>query len=407
MIKIKSFIKANGPNLTGLYLLHASNALLPILIFPRLLYVLGSEIYSEIAVSEAMMFVIQNIILFGFEISGVGLVMNNPQNIRYIFQSRLIITCAILVLSILVASQMGQNVFLLWFLYVLGIVFQNNVYFLATERNDLLAKHVLPSRLIALILIYLWVGEDTSIHEVLLMLGLPVFLSSIGIMFHLRKYRLLHFNINSIEKSLSLIWSNAQIFLSSFSVLLFKDFNLIVVRLLGVSTADISAYSMAEKTVKVLQATIRPVNQLYFKKGVSLLSGYKKPNRRSLIAILRLMRLQLVFLFVAIVSIMCLIIFVKLSLLPESINHDYVLFTLVMLPTLIFGLFNYFTGSLGLNYLGSQTLLLKIFGFNGLISLFVVFLMAYFFGVIGIVLGFLISEVSLSLLVVFNYFTND
>lgn len=404
---LKTFIKNNGSNVVGLYLLHFSTALQPILVFPRLLYALGSDVYSGIAVSEAAMFVIQNIVLFGFEISGVGLVLENVKNIRYIFQSRFIIFIVTLLLGLMIFSQSKYHVFLLWFIYIFGIICQNNVYFLGVEKNDLLAKCVLPGRLISLCLVYTIVDRDTSVATVLLILGGPVLLSSVSVLYVLRKLKLFVFTSYSLRRSIALIKSNIQIFISSFSVLLFKDFNVIVVGALGVHPGSIATYSMAEKAVKVFQSAIRPMNQFYYKRGVMILEDYNTPNGRAFYAIMRLVRFQMVFLIIGITLFIIMMNILNSTGLNKDLNDDFLLFVSIMLPAVIFGLLNYFLGSLGLNYLGSKSLLLRVFGLNGVLSLLAVFVLTNVFGVHGVALSFLFSEILLVFLLTYSYFRGE
>ena len=94
---------SNSKNLISLGVIQFSNAVLPLIIFPYVLIVVGPELYSKIALSEALMFVIFTFVLYSFEVDGVSEIVHlgnqsGGKKLSMIFSK--ILTIRLLILTI-------------------------------------------------------------------------------------------------------------------------------------------------------------------------------------------------------------------------------------------------------------------------------------------------------------------
>ena len=108
-----------------------------------------------------------------------------------------------------------------------------------------------------------------------------------------------------------LLIDGKEIFLGNISVLLFKDLNILIIKLITNSDIAISSYSISEKIIKSIQATTRPLNQFFFPKSLRLIKNIKRPNIKSFMILGKPTIIQLVFL--SIISIFIVIILLNFA----------------------------------------------------------------------------------------------
>ena len=69
-------------NLISLIIIQASNAVVPLILFPFVLKVMGSDAYAKVVTTEALMFIIYAFSLYSFEINGVSSVVNSRHEVN-------------------------------------------------------------------------------------------------------------------------------------------------------------------------------------------------------------------------------------------------------------------------------------------------------------------------------------
>jgi PST family polysaccharide transporter len=180
--------------------------------------------------------------------------------------------------------------------------------------------------------------------------------------------------------------------------------------ILGFVSGDgkaIAAYSIAEKLIKSIQATMRPLNQLFFPKVVRLTKEFKEPSKLIFKKILRLTLPQVTVLLVlgALFIAGFNIIENRIRFLREFPNkEEVVLLISIMCPAVLFGIANFMLGTAGLNHLNKRRYYFKSLLAVGILSVIGCLLMVYLFGAIGASGSFLFSEVFLLVLIVRIYY---
>jgi len=303
----------NKLNLLSLIIIQASNAIVPLILFPYVLKIMGSDSYAQIVTTEAVMFIIYAFVLYSFEINGVSSVVKSRDSVKPNALSKIFINIFFIRLSILLFTAIPiyllylyyhNTIFellLLWLLYPLSFIFQSAYFYQGLERNTLLALFVFTSRMLTLIFIFIFVSDNSDIYLVPAIIGgTYMFAGILSFLYIWVKYNI-RLNLINFSYVKDLIMEGKEIFFGNVSVILFRGSNVL---LLGMFTHDslaISAYSIAEKFIKSLQAVMRPLNQYYFPKAIVMLENNKHPNKTALKGLFRLSIIQLVSLLFLIV----------------------------------------------------------------------------------------------------------
>lgn len=392
-------------NLLGLYLAHGLNAVSPIIIFPMVLSIMGPDKYSTVIVGEAIMLVTHAISLYGFEINGIQKLLRDEEKyFNLIMSTRLILLSLIFLVLLLVQKIIAVDIVVLsfWLLYSLAYILQNNYLFLKKDDYFNLFLRVFPGRILALLMVFLIVKKESPAYYVPMIIGTSYFLSSLWVLRYILKKYNLKFSGISINEFKSCLRFNKNIFIGSFSVLLLKDLNVLIIDHFS-SNSAVSIYSVAEKITRFFQASVRPLNQLYFKKGVIILDKFKKPG----IKVFKKMRIlvypQIIFLSFLILIFATLM---KSSLLSPYINIDLtriIGLLKFMIPTTVLGILNYMFGNLGLNHLSHEKYYSKIIILTGLISIVLTSFLTSWKQETGTALGFFLSELILLFLILPAY----
>lgn len=405
-------------NLISLTSIQASNAILPLIVFPYALKILGTENYSQIIMSEAVMFIIYVFVIYSFEIKGVSQIIGlgnkiDTSNLSLIFYkitiSRLFILslfCMIILFYFIIKNDYFMLLLLLWMLFPLSYIFQSSYFFQALEDNFYPAIFILLSRILCIILIFEFVDHEDKGYFIPLIIGICYLIGGIlSFIFLIYKYNLT-FVIPSKKEMVNAFYDGKNIFLGNLSVLLFKDSNVLIMGLLSDNNTLISIYSMAEKFVKSLQAGIRPLNQFFFPKTIKALEKQSIPEKNSFLIISKYTVIQL-FVFLLVILIILFLRFNEniILLLSDYPNIDEIFFVfIIMIPSIFFGISNFMYGTVGLNHLNKEKYYVKSILTTGIIGIILSFIFVYFWEEYGAAISFVISELILFIFVFIQYF---
>lgn len=405
-------------NLLSLISIQASNAILPLLVFPYALKVLGTENYSQIIISEAIMFIIYAFTVYSFEIKGVSEIIksrdeHNSESLSLIFSKIVIIRLLILGLFCIllffyyIFTRNQLSVFLLlWMLFPLSYIFQSSYFFQALEKNFYPAIFIVLSRIFCIILIFNLIHNKDDAYLIPLLIGVSYLTGSIiSFIFAIYTFNLCFF-IPTKKEIIKAFYEGKNIFLGNISVLLFKDSNVLVMGLLIDNSYIISVYSMAEKFIKSLQAGIRPLNQFFFPKTIKALKNFTTPDKRTFLIVSKYTTIQLVTLLLLVLVI--LILGYNKDLIPflsdyPNFNAIFFIFIL-MLPSVFFGVSNFMYGTTGLNHLNEEKYYAKSIFTTGIIGIVLTFILIYYWKDNGAAVGFVVSELILFLFISIKYF---
>lgn len=412
-------MKKDTLNLGSLALIQVSNAILPLFIFPFTLKSVGTELYSKIAVSESVALIALTLVLYSFEINGVSEIVgsrikSDSEKISHIFSAiffaRLCILFICVSMLLLIGPFIDSQFFLLllcWMLFPLSHIFQSAYLFLGLERNSPLAIFTIISRILCVALVVSQVKGPGDYYLVPLIIGsCYTFGGVLAFSYALIKFKI-RLRIVSVSELKAFFYRGKEIFYGNVSVLFFKDLNVIILSILTSDDVAISTYSIAEKLIKGLQATVRPLNKLFFPKVIYLTREIQLPGKYAFRIISKLTAPQLI-LFT--IGVGLLIIGYtnfgrNLSFIIEYPNKGRIeILFLFMVVAVFFGIGNFMFGTAGLNNLNMRKYYAKSLFIVGILSLFFSMLLVLLFDDFGAAMSFVSGEILLFIFVIRKYF---
>lgn len=372
--------------------------------------------------TEAVTILISVLVIYSFEIDGQAMVARlneswETNNISAVFSSifyaRLLIfvTAAMFFLPVawLIFDNKTAILFSLWLGVPLSYALQPNWLFQAIERNFGISIIVLGSRLTAIFVIFMNVNDPEGVVLIPATIGSCYVFGSIISLVYLKTVVGIRLQPILFADVWKLLLDGKHVFLGNFSVALYREVNVLILGVMGVSSSSVAAYSLAEKIVKGLQAVVRPLNQLFFPKALRLLSNEVRPNIASLNILWKLLYPQLIFLIIIIISLMV----IWNCFLPDNFEiknipdrHEVLLFISVMILAVFLGVGNFMLGSAGLNFLGEKKYMMKSIFLAGILSVINCFIFVFNFGSIGAAISFVMAEGVLFILILKKYLKN-
>ena len=217
----------------------------------------------------------------------------------------------------------------------------------------------------------------------------------------------LHFYKVTLIDIKDIYYDGKEIFLGNISVLLLRDFNILILGLFTNNAISISTYSIAEKVIKSLQASIRPLNQFFFPKGVFLIKNISTPNKKAFHLLSKISIPQLIVLgtIVSFLIVGYLLLGDKIAYIREYPNINLVIqLCTIMVFSVFIGVLNYMYGTVGLNHLESKGYYAKSIFFTGILSIVVAFLLISLFHEVGAAINFVLAEGILFYFIIIKYY---
>lgn len=412
--------KKDVRNLLYLITIQGTNAILPIFIYPYVLLKIGTTLYSQVAIAENISIFMLTFVLYGFEIDGVSMVVNNkngPQTNRLseifscIFYARALILLCCVFLTLTVAAFFHNQLFLLtlgWALIPVGHILQNSYLYIGLEDNFITAICTIIGRVLCIILVLVFVHSPSDFYKAPYIIGSTYVLGgAYSLIYILTKLKLKFIKV-SLKKIIITLLDSKEVFLGNLSTMLYRDSNLLILGVTSNNPATIAAYSIANKSINALQAIARPLNQLFFPKTISNLKNITSPNRRAFHIILKMTTYQLGILIISITCITGGLLFVNrytclLKPYTEKLGEITTYFCIMLLAVFI-GVCNFMFGSVGLNYLSMKKYYASTMLLTGIITILTGFILALSFSGIGASINFVMGEFTLFILIFCKYF---
>ncbi len=278
--KVKSLfkdesIKVLGANFFSLFVLKGFNYLLPLLIFPYLIRVLGVEKFGLVAFSQSLIMYFVIFVDFGFSLSAVkevSVFREDKQMVEEIFSSVIIIKFFILVISLLILLFLVSFVpkfkkealfHFLMFGFVVGQAFFPVWFFQGMERMKYITILDVLGKIFFTVLVFLFIKDVGDYILVALFYGVSsVLVGIIAFVFALRVFKI-RLKFPSLKSILFYFRKTLHFFLSRVSVSLYTNSNTFVIGLaLGNEAAGM--YAAAEKIFFAASSLYQPLtNALY------------------------------------------------------------------------------------------------------------------------------------------------
>lgn len=408
-------------NVSSLLVIQISNAVTPLVIFPFVLSKVGALNYSLLSIAEMISILTLAIVVYSFEIDGVERVIKNLNNnavnaLSNIFStilfSRLLLffTCAFLSILICYTFDISSlRLIAYWQIVPFAYILQSFWFFQGIEQNYFVALTTIFSRLLALLTIYLYIKTKEDYFLVPLIIGICYLLSGIANIIYIVLHHGIRIHYPGLRSIKKYLYSGREIFLSNVSVFFYRDINLILLSYFSVDPNSISAYSIAEKYVKVVQASIRPFSQFYFPRTIKLLMFDNLPTIKAFKLIAKQTIPQLIVLFSINLALFLIYYLIYTgSILRGYFSQGQIFYYYAILQfSVYFGVSNFMFGSVGLNTLGAKKYFTISIFLTGCLNIVLCLFLIYMFGAIGAVFSFVFSELCLFLLILKKYLSGN
>lgn len=404
-MKINSKTKQN---LASLALIQGGNAIAPLLLVPFILNKIGPDQFSRLATIEAQAFIILTLSLYSFEVDGLVMLCNcsersngsKSEAFYSILYSRLAIFFAISFIYLFLTALTSKENFssaLTWLAFPLGVVLQSSYYYQASTNNAPLALFVLAPRIAISIATLYIVDERTSLLTASILLASSYLFSGIlSYIFISSKIYFVRFK-EVKARCIENIYNGKSLFISGISVILYRGSNILLLSALGSHALDISAYTVAEKYIKMIQAVSLPIAQIMTVKVIQELTNARCRTSEFWGLLWKSSKYQM--LLVLGVNFLMFLFGYHISpwigiLIPKS-----VLFLMViMAPASIFGILNFIYGTAAFSALNITDKYLKNVVTAGMATMAIAVVLTYRFSIIGAAVSYALGEFILFLL---------
>jgi PST family polysaccharide transporter len=405
-------------NLVALVGVQGGNALVPLLVVPFALAMMGPDAYAKVAIAEAISAIVLASVLFSFEIDGVariaGMRAGNDRNalglaLSEIISARLVLFFAgsIVVLGgywLLHGSDVG--LLALWLLVPFGQIFHSYWFYQGIENNVPPAVITLLSRAVTVAIVVLFIRAPSDQYLLPLAVGAPFAIGGMVSTGYLIIVQRLRVRWAGLSQVFALLSHGKEVFAGNAAVMLYREMNIVILGIIGANAASIATYALIEKSIKMLQACTRPLSQLFFPKVLGALSGERRPTPAiaRIIASFTAPQVMLVALLLAAIPVAYLVarlIWPQLSLFGDL--PQLWLLVAIMAPATVIGLANFMFGTAGLNYLGERRYYFHVILITGVASVGASLALSSFLGAVGAAICFVGAEALLLILVLSRY----
>lgn len=407
-------------NVIALAIIQGGNAILPLVLFPIALAVLGSEKYAQLVFTEAQSLIVVAVVIYGLDVIAVREVRDAlagggertvARSLGAVLFTRLTLFLLGSGLALLACTAYERELLPIlagWLLVPLSHAVQPTWYFNAVERNSRLGFLTAASRIggatVAILILHRGGGPALVAWSV----GVSYLVSAIVALVHAFDMGggVLH-PARAIADIPDYLRRGRYMFLSNLSVVLYRDLNVLILGLLAVPPTAVAVFSIADKLSKTIQAIVRPISQHYFPMIIETAAIAKRPSSRLLHVLMRFLVPQMLFLgFVWVGFFGVLFVDARTGIINlSSISNLNAIWGMLvlMVPGSFFGVANFVLGAVALNGLGADRLFLRLTLLLGVSGPVVGFGLVWLFGAHGAAVSVSLAEFLLAALVLRCY----
>lgn len=263
-------------NIWNQFLLYGFSSIVPILLIPYLLNVVGVGKYGLINFALIFSFYFQIFNEFGFDLSNVRHVVNNRDNqeelgkiVSSILQCKfLLVLCSlsvyILVVESITSLRSEVTLYTLAFIRLIGTVVAPYWLFRSMEDVKYITRVSLPVKLICILPIFFIVKSVDDYTLVMLCYALEAFVSGVVALFVAKKRYGIKFQIVSAKEVKYYLKDSIPFFSSTFLMRIYKNMNTLI---LGFFLGDfaVGLYTASEKLHNAYSSFVSPLlSQIFY-----------------------------------------------------------------------------------------------------------------------------------------------
>ena len=404
--------KLLAENISYLALFQIANYILPIIVFPYLIRIIGIDKFGIVSLAQAAALYLNVLIDYGFNFSATKFISTNRENFKLVNKTissvltiKLLIFLVVFVFFIPIiyyVDFLNINFFLYLtgYMILFGIAIFPIWFFQGIEKLKHITYANLIGKIITITLIFILIKEEHDYIYILLIYAIGSLITGIIGLFFIKFYGF-SFGKISIKDIKFHLSEGYSIFVASIGINLYRNMNILLVGLFT-SHSVTGIYSVAEKLLKSIQMMISPITQAIFPNASKKISEISKREGKKYIANLK----KNIFVILLIIYSLSLILSPVASLFffKEYDTLFFIIF-LILSPVIIFGGLNYMLGIVGLINFGLYKSFKRSIFVGAFVNLFVGLIGGYFIGVYGVSLALLAAEISVFLMLN-KYFKN-
>lgn len=262
-------------NFFSLSILQVFTYILPLLILPYLVKVLGVEKFGLVMFAQAFIMFFNILVDYGFNLSAtreISLNKDNKEKITEIFSSVMIIKSILIIVSFVILNIMifsfekfstEWELYYLTFLWVVGQAMFPIWYFQGMEKMKYITIINIVSKLLFTILIFIVIKEPSDYMFVPLVNGLGFIVGGLLSLWIVYK----NFKQSFVSQSCTILKTyfidSSQFFLSRVSITIYTSANAFVLGLFT-SNSMVGYYAIAERLYMALQSLYNPITQVLY-----------------------------------------------------------------------------------------------------------------------------------------------
>ena len=267
-----------------MYFLHGVHIVLPLIVFPYLVRVLGVENFGIVAFSLAFMGYFSLVVNYGFDLGStrdISINRNDRQKLNKIFSAtlylKLIFLFACFILMVVLAKYVDSlnkyfDIFLMAYGVVVGLALMPQWLFQGLERLVIPALVGVMTKFLYLVLIFVFVKTTSDYDNVVIINSFSAILN--GILGLYLAHKLLEVKFVRVPKLflMKTLKNKWDLFISKVSI---SVYSISAVFILGIFTTEsqVGIYAAAEKIIRAIQGLLNPISQAFYPQMASDLNS--------------------------------------------------------------------------------------------------------------------------------------
>ncbi|UTV79984.1 flippase [Acidithiobacillus sp. YTS05] len=389
-------------NMASLFTLQGANYLLPLIIVPYLVRVLGPENFGRVAFAQAFIQYFVVMTDYGFNLSAtrtVALVRDDPEKLSNLFSAVMIVKTAlmalgfgIMLLIVLLVPSFAKNwsLYTLVYLIVLGNVLFPTWLFQGLERMRHITIFTILARMLSVIAIIALVHKQSDYLLAAALQASGMVIAGLLALVSLTRLAPLRLQWPGVVQLREVVVDSWHLFVYNSVTTIYANTNIFF---LGILTNPVAVgyFSAADKIVQAVRGLVGPISQAVYP-HITLLKS--RSDGDALVFIRTLLRLQGAAMFALSLALFLFAVPIVGVLLGNQFQESVILVKWMAVLPFILGLSN---------VLGIQTMLIfgmkknlsHIYLTTSIFSIFLLVLLIYWFGAQGAAISVVISEIVL------------
>tara|TARA_R110002096_G_scaffold436018_1_gene665123 strand:- start:2679 stop:3962 length:1284 start_codon:yes stop_codon:yes gene_type:complete len=276
--KVTSFLNDNdkkvvAQNFLSLLVLQGANYILPLLILPYLVRVLGAEKFGLVMFAQSLAIFLTVFVDFGFNISGtreISLARNDKEKTGQIFLAIMIIKVVLIVIalgilffivSIFSRFSVDAEIYLLSFGVVIGQALFPVWFFQGIEKMKVVTFINILAKVIFTLLVFILINTQADYYKVPIYNSLGFIVS--GFIGFIMSFKYIKFKYPTLSLIKQLVKESSSLFVSNFATSMYTASNVFI---LGLFSGNVIAgvYSSMEKLILAVKNVYVPLYQALY-----------------------------------------------------------------------------------------------------------------------------------------------